>query len=107
MRSTTTTVARKSSIGGLYVYMQGGFDILKFDKLNWFVVFNTSNWGRGGLFGEGLVHQSPQWRRDWVPPDHLGSEISFLRTCNVPKHCENIKTKTTYLNYVCTLFVFW
>ena len=37
----------------------GGFDISKFDKFNWFVVFNTSNWGRGGLFGEGLAHQSP------------------------------------------------
>ena len=39
-----------------------------------------------------------------VPPDNLGSEISFSRNCNIPKHCENIKTKRTYLNYVCTLF---
>jgi len=40
-----------------------------------------------------------------VPPDHLGSEISFSRNCNIPKHCENIKTERTYLNHVCTLFV--
>ena len=43
--------------GALRLYA-GRFDILKFDKLNWFVVFNTSNWGRGGLFG-GLSPPKP------------------------------------------------
>jgi len=72
------------------------------------VVFNNSNWGTWILFGEILTHRSiPPWRRDWVPPDHLGSEISFLHTCTIPKHCENLKTKRTYLYYVCTLFLFW
>jgi len=44
-------------------------------------------------------------RKCAVPPDHLGSEISFSRSCNIPKHSENIKTKRTYLNCLCTLFV--
>jgi len=58
MRSTTRIAARKSSIGGFYV-CAGGFDILIFNKLNCFVVFNTSNWGRRGLFGEDLAQQTP------------------------------------------------
>jgi len=32
-----------------------------------------------------------------VPPDHLHSEISFSRTCNLPKHWKNTKTRGSYL----------
>jgi len=82
MRSTTRIVARKSSIGGGVTTVQG--------------VFNTSNWGAWRfVWGKLSPPKAPPWRRDWVPPDHLGSEISFLHTCTIPKHCENIKTKKT------------
>jgi len=40
-------------------------------------------------------------------PDNLRSEISFSRTCNIPQHCKSTKTRTSYLNLMCTLFVFW
>jgi len=31
------------------------------------------------------------------PQNHLHSEISFLRTCNLPKHWENAKTRRSHL----------
>jgi len=35
-----------------------------------------------------------------VPPDHLHSETSFSRTCNIPEHCKSTKTRRSYLNYM-------
>jgi len=37
--------------------------------------------------------------RKWaVLPDHLRSEISFSRTCNIPLHWKSTKTRRSYLN---------
>ena len=39
------TVARKSSIGGLYVRAGGGLDIQIWQKFHWLIVFHISVWG--------------------------------------------------------------
>jgi len=38
-----------------------------------------------------------QLRSRQLPPDHLQSEISFSRTCNISKHWKSTKTWRSYL----------
>jgi len=52
------TVARMSSIGGLYVRAEGGLTF-KFHKIPLTTVFQISIWGLEALFGWGSVHKSP------------------------------------------------
>jgi len=40
------------------------------------------------------------------PPELLRSEISFSRTCNIPKQWKSTQTRS-YLNDMCISFVFW
>jgi len=44
------------------------------------------------------THPASKVRNCAVPPDHLHSENSFSRTCNLPKHWKNRKTRRSYLN---------
>ena len=39
-------------------------------------------------------------------PELLRSEISFLRTCNIPKQYQSTQTRS-YLNELCILLVLW
>jgi len=61
MNGPDRTVARKSSIDGLYV-CAGRLDILKIDKNSTDLQRFLFQFGVLGAFG-GL---SPPWRRDWV-----------------------------------------
>ena len=71
---------------------------LQFNKVNWFVVFNASSWQAWRfVWGGSSPPKPPPWRWDWVPPDHLGSEISFLykqhseKYSYRPKNCTWLK----------------
>jgi len=56
--------------------------------------------------GKSLTNTPSTVRKCAVPPDHLRSEISFSRTCKIPKHWKSTKTRRSYLNEMCILFVF-
>ena len=47
----------------------------------------------------------PKVRKYSGPPELLRSEISFSRTCNIPKQWKSTQTRS-YLKEMCILFVF-
>jgi len=55
---STADLPPGSGIGGLY-HCAGWLDILKFDELNWFIVFHTSIWGCLELCLGGLSSPKP------------------------------------------------
>jgi len=59
----TRTVARKSSIGGLYV-CAGEIDNQIWQKFHQLMVFHISILGAWSVVWGVLAHQSPPWRRD-------------------------------------------
>ena len=79
------TVARKSSIGGLYVcaggftFVQGGLDIQIWQKFHQLIVFHISIWGGLELCLGGLSPPKPP-RGDGTASNPRGSILPRLRT---------------------------
>jgi len=73
-----------------------GFDISKFDKLNWFVVFNTSNWGCRDFLGEDLTHKTPRGDENeyhqtiWTVKSHSCALATFRNIVKTLKEGEPI-----------------